>query len=392
MTELIKGSLIFKNLPEDFIVEELWGDKVCSVSQKLEELNNSQVNLGKLDLNKRSHFLTCDVEKIDIDHFKLISILAHKLDKFSDEISWAGTKDKSSWTCQKISIYNPNIEKIKKFSFNGIRLKNFKWSKRKINLGDHTSNIFTVILRDADTDSIRILNKIRRAEYIPNFFGDQRFGSLRQENFRIGTLILKEKFEEAVFEYLTAYGTSEEDIVKKAKKKLKDEKNLTLALEYFPKKLRVECQILEHIKNHPNDWIGALRIIGDRILLLMCQSVQSKFFNDILTKMIQQDIIKPGEDISIIGGNSIFSRGTMGRIQKEVLDSYNLEIKDFNVKKLPFLSLNGSRRNAFFKVNVIEVENEKDEVFKGNKKIILKFIINSGSYATTFLEQFFDFR
>ena len=124
----------------------------------------------------------------------------------------------------------------------------------------------------------------------------------------------------------------------------------------------------------------------------MCQSVQSKFFNDVLEQMIDNKLVIPGQNISLLGCNSNFSSGKIGKIEKEVLESYNLELKYFSVKKLPFLSLNGSTREAFFKVEVIDVDTQQDEIFVGNKKIVLIFNIESGSYATTFLEQFFDFR
>ena len=392
MAEIIKGSVLFKHKPEDFIVEEMWGGEVCKISEGIECLENANVDFGKLEVNDRRAFLTCDLEKINIDHFTLMSILYKEIGNFQEDICWAGTKDRNAWTAQKISIFRPNIEKIRNFSFPMVRLKNFKWAKRRVNLGDHTSNRFTVVLRDADNDSIKILNKIRNSEYIPNFFGSQRFGSLRKENVRIGILIFKEKFQEAVFEYLTAFGDNEYDETIKAKKRLKTEKDLLSAREYFPKNLRIENRILDYLHSHPGNWIGALRIIGEKTLLLMAQSVQSKFFNDVLEQMIDNKLVIPGQNISLLGCNSNFSSGKIGKIEKEVLESYNLELKDFAVKKLPFLSLNGSTRNAFFKVEVIDVDTQQDEIFTGNKKIVLIFNIVSGSYATTFLEHFFDFR
>ncbi len=392
MTELNKGSVVFKHRPEDFIVEEMWGSEICKISDNCVDLENAVVDFGRLDVEDRRDFLTCEVEKINIDHFTLMSILAEKLGNFPHELGWAGTKDKCAWTCQKISIFNAKIERIRNFSFKGIKLKNFKWIKHKIKVGDLTANKFRIVLRDADIDAIKILNKVRHSEYIPNLFGAQRFGSLRQENVRIGTLILKEKFREAIFEYLIAYGENEDEETIKAKRKLKTEKNMLEALDYFPKNLRIECNILEYLKENPGDWINALRIIGDKTLLIMCQAVQSKIFNDIIERAIDEKGLNHNSTVSLIGYNSIFSQGRIGGIEKEILESYNLELKDFRVSALPFLSLNCSVRNAFFKVENIDVETENDEIFEGSKKINLNFQIQSGSYATTFLETFFDFR
>jgi len=247
MAELNKGSVVFKHRPEDFIVEEMWGSEVCKLSDSSADLENAIVDFGRLDVEDRRDFLTCEVEKMNIDHFTLMSVLAKELRNFPHELSYAGTKDKIAWTCQKISIFNAKIERIRNFSFPGIKLKNFKWAKHKIKIGDLTSNKFRVVLRDVDSDAIKILNKVRNSEYIPNLFGSQRFGSLRQENVRIGILILKGKFQEAVFEYLIAYGKDEDEEVRKAKRKLKTDKNMLLAREYFPKNLRIECNILNYL-------------------------------------------------------------------------------------------------------------------------------------------------
>ncbi len=390
--ETEKGSVIFKIRPEDFIVEEIWGEQVCEISQNPMELENANVDFGKLDVNDRRDFLYCDVEKIGIDHFTLIDILSKELGNSPHELGYAGTKDKIAWTAQKISIFNARIERIRNFSFRGIKLKNFKWAKHKIKIGDLTANQFKVILRDADIDAIKILHKLRHVQNVANLFGSQRFGSLRQENVRIGALILKEKFQEAVFQYLTAVGDSEDESVRKAKKKLKIEKDITLAKDYFPSRLRTEIRMLEYLELNPKDWTGALLTIGEKTLLIMVQAVQSKLFNEVLEQAIDEGLNLNKTSLALLGYDSSFSQGRIGEIEQDVLDSYNLEFADFEVAALPFLSLKSSKRNAFFEVKDIEAETEEDEINKGSKKIVLKFKLSSGSYATTFLEQFFTFR
>ncbi len=390
--ELDKGEVLFKHKPEDFIVEEIFGDHICKVSDSLANFENAKVDFGKLDCNDRRDFLTCDLEKINLDHFNVFSILARELGNFPHELGYAGTKDKAAWTCQRISIFNSNIEKIREFSFPGIILKNFRWAKHKIKIGDLAGNRFKIVLRDVDKDAIKILNRVRNMEYIPNFFGAQRFGSVRNDNTIIGKLILKKKFQEAVFSYLTAFGDRESDEVKIAKKRLKSEKNLVKAMEYFPLELNVERKVLDYLSKNNKDWIGALNIIGERVLLIMCQSVQSRLFNEILERAIDRGMELKNVILPLLGYNSQFSLGEIGEIEREVLEENNLEIDDFKMLELPFLSLKCSTRNAFFKVNELNVETAEDELFPLSKKIILNFSLDSGTYATTFLEQFFILR
>ena len=41
MAEIIKGSVVFKHKPEDFIVEEMRGEEVCKISDSVEFLENA---------------------------------------------------------------------------------------------------------------------------------------------------------------------------------------------------------------------------------------------------------------------------------------------------------------------------------------------------------------
>ena len=230
MNELNKGSVVFKHKPEDFIVEEIAEDgRVSEVSSDMNAFEGAKVDFGSLDVNDRRDFLYCDVEKRGIDHFSMLGILGNELHNYPHEIGYAGTKDKAAWTCQRISIFNADIERIRNFSYPGIILKNFRWGKHKIKTGDLKGNRFRIVLRDVDKDAIKILSRVRNSEYLPNLFGGQRFGSLRKENVMIGRLILKGRYQEAVFAYLTAFGEGESDEVKSAKKKLKSEKKLMKA-------------------------------------------------------------------------------------------------------------------------------------------------------------------
>jgi tRNA pseudouridine13 synthase len=391
MNDFDKGNVVFKKKPEDFIVEEIGEDgRICEVSSSLQAFGNAKVDLGKLDVNDRRDFLTCDLEKINIDHFSALGILANELGNYPHEIGHAGTKDKSAWTCQRISIFNANIERIKNFSYAGIILKNFKWTKHKIKTGDLSGNKFRIVLRDVDEQAIKVLSRVRNSNSLPNLFGGQRFGSLRKENVLIGKLILKNKFQEAVFAYLTAFGEKESDKVKNAKKKLKSEKNLDRAREYFPKELRIECAILDYINENKNNWIGALKIIGEKTLLMMCQAVQSRLFNEIVERAIDEKINLNNQSVSLIGYNTKFAPGRLGKLERDVLINNSLDLEDFRSEELPFLSLNASSRKALFSVRELDVQTEKDELFPLSKNIVLTFILDSGVYATIFLENFFE--
>lgn len=389
MDEHEKAIVKFKHLPKDFIVEEIGKEGICKISDSQEAFKNARVDFGKLDVSDKRIFLTCDLEKFNMDHAGVINILCKELSMRPHEFGYAGTKDKRAWTCQRISIYNPDIELIRKFSHSGIILKNFKWAKHKLQIGNLEGNRFRVTLRDVGKDAIKVLERVRRAQYVPNAFGSQRFGSLRKDNFLIGRLIYKKRFEEAVYALLTGCGEEESDEVKQAKQRLKAEKNFSEAKNYFPEKLAMEHRILYHLAQFPKDWIGVLKTIDEKTLLLIGQSVQSKIFNELLQRASEARIDVEHLEIMLPGTMSKFSEGKLGRIEAEVMQENDLKFEDFSVPQLPFLTLKGSKRKAFSKVEKLEINIENDELFPLSKKIILEFELDSGTYATTFLEYFF---
>lgn len=394
MANINKGSVLFKHKPQDFIVEEVWGNYVCKVSSDSSALNNSKVNISNLDAQEGRDFLSCELEKLNLDHFTAMSILSKELNNQPHELGFAGTKDKIAWTCQKISIFNANVEKISVFHHPGIILKNFKWIRHKIKIGDLSGNRFSIVLRDADEDALKILSRVRNTEFIPNFFGVQRFGSLRADNVKIGKLIFQKKYKEAILALLYGFGDKEDDEVKRAKIKFKSEKDISKAKSYFPAHLYMEHAILDHLseKGQEQDWLGALSTIDRKVLLIMCQAVQSQLFNEVLERAIDEGLSLHKTSINLLGFDSSFSPGDSGRIEREILKSNSLELKDFSVPDLPFLSLRSSTRKACFAVHDLKAETADDELFPPSKKIILSFVLDSGSYATTLLENFFVLR
>lgn len=386
-----RGRVVFKHKPEDFIVEEVQLDgKISQISSSVSEFENAKVDFGSLDVGDRRDFIMFDLEKINMDHLSAMSELSNQLKKYPHEIGYAGSKDKVAWTCQRISIFSPDMEKVRNFSHPNIILKNFRWGKHKLKIGDLKGNKFRVTLRNLDGDALKVLGRVRNTEYIPNLFGMQRFGSVRNNNFQIGKLILKGKYKEAIFAYLTGWGDKESKEIRDAKRRLKEEKNILSAGEYFPKELYVEHRIIEHLRNNKNDFIGAVGMIGEKVLLIMCQSVQSRIFNEIIERAIDFGITSNADMIVIPGFNMSNVNSKFGRIEDEVLKENDMALEDFKSSDIPFLSLKGIKRNAFFKVNELEINTEEDEIFTPAKKIVMSFVLDSGSYATTFLEYFFD--
>ena len=353
--EIVQAKL--KHKVEDFIVEEIgdkWDAKISEEFKQPEIVINGE---------EPREFLWCEMEKKDIDHFSAIKEISNLLNKRSDEIGYAGTKDKKAWTSQRISIFRPDLEKIKNFKHPKIILKNFKWNKRKIKMGYLEGNHFKIILRDIDKKgAMKITKQIRGMGWFPNYFGPQRFG-INGNNIKIGKLILKRKFEEAI-------KVISEDSPRQG--------------EY----------LIYHLEKNPGDFIGALKRADRKNMLMYIHSVQSKIFNDILELALDEGLnfTKQGQTSCLLMGyKSRFFDGRLGEIEQQVIASHNLTLEDFDIQEIPYLRIKGSFRKAVTEIKDLEVEIEDDDEFKESKKIVLEFTLPSGVYATTFLDNFFVF-
>jgi tRNA pseudouridine13 synthase len=343
--EQVQAKLKYKT--EDFIVEERQEDWICHIS---EDFIQPQI---KIDESTKD-FLWCELEKRDIDHFTTIKTIAEFLNKNNQAIGYAGTKDKQAHTSQRISIEKPDIEKLKTFQHPNIILKKFKWNKRKIKIGYLDANHFKITLRDIDKkEAIKITNQIRKTSFFPNYFGPQRFG-INQSNIKIGKAILKKDFEKAV------------ELISESRQDTGKQQAVSGNLKSFPRK----------------------------ILLMYINSVQSIIFNDIVEQALEEgmNLDQKGQQSGILAGyKTRFSQSRLGEIEQEVLKQHNLTLEDFNIQEIPFLKMKGSFRKAITKIEDLNIEIQDDEEFSNSKKIILEFTLPSGTYATTFLENFFLF-
>lgn len=351
MKQIVKVPAKLKHKPEDFIVEEIGEKWTCKISPRIPNLK-SQIPENYTEHN----FLWAEMQKTNIDHFTAINKIATRLNISTQDIGYAGSKDKRAITTQRISIFKPDPKKIKSFNHPNIILKNFKWAKRKIKIGYLEANHFKIILRDIDKkDAMKITNHIRTTNWFPNYFGPQRFG-INNNNIKIGKLLLKKKFEEALKEI---NGQESND----------------------PLKI---------IKNLPR-----------KSTLMYINAVQSKIFNDILKQALEENINFISDDKQqttndkrpstclLVGYKTRFFNGRLGEIEQQVLTGHDLTLEDFNLQEIPHLRMKGSFRKAITEIKDLQIETSDDDEFSNSKKITLQFTLPSGVYATTFLESFF---
>ncbi|MDP2820750.1 MAG: tRNA pseudouridine(13) synthase TruD [bacterium] len=201
---------------EDFVVEEIQKDgKVFSPQKE---------SLACVVKPEKKYIHTTLVKR-GISTFEACSVLANDngFDYFKD-ISFCGLKDTNALTTQRICIKTKG--KLKYTIFPKFFLKKFKSSNKKIKQGDHRGNHFIINtkIKKQSLKTIGIILKNFKSllkKGLPNFYGPQRFG-IRQSNHKLGKLLIKKRYDDFIFRFLTEKDNNERKELKEIRKKIKD--------------------------------------------------------------------------------------------------------------------------------------------------------------------------
>ncbi len=327
--------VVIKHKAEDFVVKEILD---------IDSLKNETGEYSLFILRKRYTDTISAISKIS-SHFKI--------DR--KKIGYCGIKDKKAVTEQYISV--PSFLKDKVLSSqisDEISLEYLFNVSETLNIGKNKGNYFEIVVRNLDSffnDEI-----IKNVDYnkIPNYFGDQRFST---KNVDVGRSILKKDFLKAV------------DIVKEDK--------------------AYSGEIEQSLERNPNDLVGALKNIPKDILIFYIHSYQSHLWNLAVKKLIYQDRDVHQKNIPILGFSSELD-GDVESIYGEIMSQEGITLRDFIIREVSFLSMEGSTRDLFMNISDFSYEIKEDEEFKNKKKCLLKFELGKGSYATELVKYLFE--
>jgi len=393
-----------KQFCEDFIVEEIGRD----YETKLTYLPNKQV--PEIDWNaifekkEENDQLLVALEKFNYSTTSAINEITRFLRTSKRRIGYAGLKDKRAITVQRISIFEPNKERISKLYFKNIKIYNPVWAKERVDIGDLKQNRFTITIRRIQNHSKEELEELyfKFSEQINkygliNYFGEQRFGGLRDITHRVGKLIIQRNYKDAILMYLTETQEFESEELTKARQELKDDLNFGKHARRFPSRSGYESPILNHLSNHSDDFLGAFKVLPKAIQFLFIHSYQSYLFNEIISERIKRghgiekidgDTILNGEiAIPLFGFSSQFSNGLAGEIEHHILDKEGISLQNFYNKDHPVFSSKGDFRpiriQAYdLKLLEISQDEKNQEEFPDSLKLIISFTLDKGNYAT----------
>ncbi len=314
-----------KQKPEDFLVDE-----ITSIKPK-----------------ESGRYIYYKFKKRNYTVLRALERIASQLNIPLKRIGFAGTKDKIAITTQYISFDSVKRERIDQIVLKDIELGFFGYGDEPISLGDLEANRFIITVRNIDKKPKPIIS-------LPNYFGPQRFSD---NNIDIGKSMIKKDFKKAV-ELIEA----------------SDAEFAAASLIY--------------LKNKPNDYIGLIRRLPKKLLMLYVHSYQGYVWNETVRQLIRKGIKK--EEVDITGFGTELKDDDDGKIIKSLIGRDNITQRDFIIRSIPELSSEGTMRKMFIEVKELNIpELEQDKLNKGKKKCKITFTLPKGSYATVVIKQMF---
>jgi tRNA pseudouridine13 synthase len=306
---------------------------------------------------------------------------------------YAGMKDRKAITAQLISIFAMQPERLGNIQAADIEILNPRKAAEGLRLGDLAGNRFSIriIGKEGDLKEIdRQLNGL-----FPNYFGSQRFGNARFCNHKIGYLILKGMYEEAVKVYLTETGDEFDQRTVEARKALAETWDFARAFNDFPVYRAHERMLLNHLKDHPNDYINAMRMMPKFTRIIFIHALQSFIFNMEVSERINEGALEPegsekrcgidqygflDEDIEGDGPvavNIIGHDSETTERENKILETLNISKEEFRNRSMPEMTCKGDKRAML--APYLDFKEEGEWV---------SFRLGAGCYATSLLREF----
>lgn len=417
-----------RQLLDDFVVEEfLFDGSLAEVSppSKISE----PVGEG--------HYLICVLVKRKWDTFMAVRQVAHGLHISQKRIRFAGIKDTKALTAQHISLQNVSARKVFDLKIKDITVYPLRFSRERMYSQLIKGNRFCITVRGIDHSPLVIeeqtkvtIEEIQQVGGVPNFFGHQRFGTIRPNTHQIGKHLIRGDPEKAALAFLAKPSIYEHPQARVARQQLEDNMDFAEAYEKFPRFLRYERFMLRHLTKYPTDFVGAFRTLPRRLRKLFVQAYQSYLFNRFLSERMARDIplntpqvgdyvIKldehgiPTEEWSqateqnikemivatkertfcvaapLVGPNQPSSKGIQGEIEQMILEAENVTQMAFKIPFMPEVRADGRVRavlNPVWNPALKEVAEDKEN--EGKQMMKISFTLNRGSYATVVLREF----
>jgi tRNA pseudouridine13 synthase len=202
-------------------------------------------------------------------------------------VSYGGLKDRHAQTVQYLTIFHGPHRRL---THHGVTLEYLGQLDKPYTSKDLRANRFQLTLRDLGPDEIvhaqQALEEVR-ADGVPNYFDDQRFGSVSRGGEFVARALVLGRFEEALrlalaspYEFDRAAQKQEKAVL------LRHWGDWTACKELLPR--GHARSLVDYLVSHPGDYRGAVARLRPELRSLYLSAYQSHLWNRMLARYLRQ--------------------------------------------------------------------------------------------------------
>ncbi len=393
MDHAAKGNhpLKIKCRPDDFVVEEL----------------------PTVEPGDAGPFTFYRLEKVGLGTPEAIHAIRARWNLADDQVHHAGLKDRHALTIQFLSIARGPWNVLEQDAF---RLEPIGRLHRPYGPAGSRGNRFTIIVRDLHPDQsngLRSALSTLESDGVPNYFDDQRFGSVTTDGRFIAAEWLRGNHEEALRLAIAAPNPHDRPGDRAEKSILREHWNDWPAAKAALDRSHARS-LVTYLVDHPSDHRGAYARLRRDLRSIQFSAYQSELWNRLLARMIErqtrpdQRIAHPFRtgplplpfqldaeqarvlhnlELPLPSARNPFPTGEVGEATTEVLAAEGIEWSELRVRHLKDLYLSKGTRAAMVVVRRVEFDEGEDTVYPRSRAVRLAFELPRGAYATMILKR-----
>jgi tRNA pseudouridine13 synthase len=384
-----------KRQPEDFQVEEL------PIVQPVE-----RGRFGFYRLTKRG-----------LGTLEALEIIRRRWNLAGRQVSYGGLKDRHALTVQYLTILDGPTQTLREASF---ELEPLGRLAAPYGPNGFRGNRFVVTLRDLAPDmadrAISALAEVPR-DGLPNYFDDQRFGSVGFEGGFIAHAWLLGDHEKAL-----RLALAEPTPMDRPSTKVEKEILRATWGDWPAAKARLERSharsLVTYLVDHPTDFKGAFARLNRELRSIYFSAFQSHLWNLLLARLIERET-RPEQRVLLdfkvaplpihrgldpeqarllaatrlplpASRTQLPAEGPIRDLALSVVTEMGLAWEDLRVKGLKDVFFSKGERAAIFLPTDTSHQVAADDLYPGRKKVTLRFDLPKGAYATLVVKRVTD--
>lgn len=361
-------------------------------------------------------FVFYRLTKRGVGTLEAIEAIRRRWNLSASQVRYGGLKDRHAETTQYLTILNgPD----RSFRDARMELEPIGRLDRPYSAQDFRGNRFAVVIRDLSTEAAeraaRAAQDVPR-DGLPNYFDDQRFGSVGPAGEFLGESWLKGNAEEALKLAIAGFNPNDRSAQRAVKKSLNQHWGRWAdAKQALPRSH--ERSLVTYLVDHPTDFVGAFQRLNRDLRSLYFSAFQSHLWNQLLAAWLARETrpeqlsavpFKTGPLPFPVGldrdqadrfhrlalplpcARTKLSEGPMRDLAESVLAPRGLTWESLRIKKMDDVFFGKGNRPAAFLPSEWTSKLLDDDMHPGRRRWDVGFDLPRGSYATIVVKRLTD--